>query len=567
MRRLLVTLTKIISEHSSDDKPLPLIDHAVNSANQAISKQNDIASIKPAIQVLEHFLSRNIINALQILQVATSKDLHQSTTGSMKQPAATSNILGRVEDFTVGVLEWVQYPDCAPGIGRLLPAFFESLELLIEQDFSPVRILGEGPLWMNPIRRSLEARPNLLEVYESHILPGLLRGIPANRLAFFQTLPLNEIQHGNVGIHPVTDIQLCLLAAKINWSSLKVSKAEAKPNNSANGSQVEIDAMRLGTNLLENPIPSVRLAALSLVISCTHTVPFSHDVFDLLQYFIPFFHLEVNARTRNEYVTLVKRFLVKLKSAVTFTLREGQILARSPLEQEYAQGSSQVAVHKISKFLLQVIVFQSWYMRFLDHELQPTASYQRHITALKILPPFLESYFSKSWFDLKLSSQYKETFDEFPSRVSMLRPLLDLVLDPFDDVRQAANSVLERHFSSSEPALTSPLDNGIQEGVQTTKLARPGTCTDKALLLALQRAESITAETGRASHADGVGKLYDLHLVIRGSLHKTPAIHDEAVKIVESLVQKLENEVEVANENLMIAINAPSLHGHLVALK
>lgn len=63
MRRLLLKITDILSKHSQDDAKRLLTEYAVSRAIGAICTHQDIASVKPAIQALEHLIHKGVITA------------------------------------------------------------------------------------------------------------------------------------------------------------------------------------------------------------------------------------------------------------------------------------------------------------------------------------------------------------------------------------------------------------------------------------------------------------------------------------------------------------------------
>jgi hypothetical protein len=578
VRRLLLTLTSLISRHPVDDVKLALIAHVIHVATQVICGQDEVGSIKAAIQVLEHFLSTRIVDALDVVHEISPRQLKSARTSlTARVVDDTPEFVNIVQSFTSSVLQWVQYPDCAPAVGRFLSAFFASLGISRSQEVAHASADWSLPLWISPVKQSLNRRNNLLDVYENHVLPGLLRLSSADRKAFLSTLPLDQTHQGNSGELSTTDIQLCILVAKIDLVTKldpAPQSAVGKPKITNNGDclqpgiessdadkdRVDIDGERLGLNLLAHSSPAVRISALALLVSSpVSTRALSEEALLCLRRCIPFFHVEVSAKTRNEFISLMNKLCLRLRIKVVSLIRDHLGSINAYLDQtaglSLGHASSKEQRGKtFPKELQRYLSFQSGYMRFLVHELRPAASYQSHISALRILHSVLESKLLSP--ALKANELYVKLSEEGLPSSLLLRPLLDLLLDPFDDVRQVANMVIKVQISLGQ-ILFLPKLNG-EGDAEAVSLEKGGSScnSNQVLHVALERAESKAAETGRADHADGVGRIHDL-------MYGT----DEAVSIVGHLLDQLKDEVEVAKSSLISAVNTAPLHGHLIALR
>jgi len=590
LRRLLLTLTNLIVNHPADDARFALIGHALWVATRAIRRQDQAASIKAAIQVLEHFLSKDLVSSLDIVQFTSPQDLEQHRSISRLGKHVAHDFNHNVREFTFSVLDWVQYPDCAPAIGRFFPALFSSLRQIQEGDTSHGFPNGTLPLWMSPVKQSLIKHQNLLEVYENHILPGLIRLSPVDRKAFLTTLPLNDIQNGNVGKYALADIQLCLLIARIgslsepsldstcsqDYSGKVNDDHDTKrghngPSLLADGSNlIAVDATRLGINLLEHSLPAVRTSALSLLISSPVSAQyFIKEVLQNLQRCLPCFHIEVNTKARNEFIAFMRRLCGKLRSAIMCVIRETRDSVQTNLQHSHAERHADVMAgqqrqHDPTEILEMHLAFRSWYTSFLLHELRPSSSYQSHITALKVLHPLLGEELSVQTSVSKDQGQYAKMLNRISQRDLLLRPLLDLLLDPFDDVRDAADSLLQL-LVTSRKSLISPNGNKSETGIYEKDPVVHNAHVE--VLEALENAESKAAKTGRADHADGVGRLYHILYGSSKSSDTSNVWYDNASLILECLISKVEREVEISSRDLPMAVSIAALHGHLIALR
>ena len=574
LKRLLITLTKLLLRHPQGEEKSRLIQYAISQAIGAVRKKNEVTSIKAAIQTLEHFLSKRIID---VLEVARANDAQLETphgdNGAVRYDDKTT-ISDVVNNFTTSILEWVQYPDCAPAIGRLFATFFALLNEIEGRSFDNTAL----PQWISPVKQSLDRQQNLLDVYENHIFPDLLRLGAADREGFLRTLPIDDVQDGNAGKYNTVEIQLCLLVARTASSSGNSGISEASRNiqqetKEHQGSMpipchtgavdhdhsINIDTVRLGTSLLDHSVPTVRTAALSLLIAYpSPTSSFPDIVLHSLQRCLPYFHVEVHTKARNDFISLVKKLLARLKSVIVSLARQDQITSlirpdtnNKPYYPKPVPGERQIDEHV--GILKKHLALHWWYLRFLIYELRPTSSYQSHIVALRVLLLLMEGEAS-----IRGSVSKLDMYSPMEIGIaSLIRPLLDLFVNPFDDVREAAHSLLELCCPSTDYSALSEFGGKEDAPLQIRN----------EILTALRNAETKAAEAGRADQADGVGRLYSLLYGYTRTPILNTSWYGSACLILEYLISKLEDEVKLAREDLPLAVSVAPLHGHLIALR
>ena len=133
----------------------------------------------------------------------------------------------------------------------------------------------------------------------------------------------------------------------------------------------------------------------------------------------------------------------------------------------------------------------------------------------------------------------------------LLRILLDLLVDPFDDVRNTAVSVLEICLDS------------ISEGRKIAALSM--------FPKFLQRVESMMLQSGRADQADGLARAYAL-LFLQCGLEVPHALRSIEGRwtqqdIFGHLATQLEDTIEVARTDLSSAVDGRPVHGSFAALR
>lgn len=589
LRRLLLTLARLVTKHPVNiDKEL-LLGNAICTATKAIRKKHD-SDIKPAIQALEHFLNRDLISAAEIAQITKPEDLGLFRMRSMDKEYQNTDsqqqrIKQSVQKFALSVLEWIQYPDCAPAAGRFLHVFFKSHQESPYGDAVHASDEGIPPLWIIPVRQFLERYQGHSEVFEIHILPDLLRLGSTDVKAFLKTLPFESIQRGETGSSNILDIQLCLLVAKTaEESTLK--------DYFGQGQSASLDLEDLGISLLDHSSSSVRLAALSLLIfSSTSTKPFSRKVLHRVRQCIPYFHVEVNAKPRNESIALMKKLFMRLRGATVSLFRRGQDLDTFTREEKNSTASSiasfdvkePVSLGNLAEQALDDRVhimeehldFRKWYMIFLLLELRPTASYQSHITALKMLDFLTGQTITFRNTSSKSRDDFLDAWNEHLPRGMFSRPLTELLSDPFDDVRQSANTVFDLHLSTTSIPRTSLLRGEIdleadsidKEAKNQAKNQEDQRNANHSIFSDLKKAEIKVGITGRADHADGFGRLNNLLYTTSGALAKPAGWHQSCHSIVDHIISTLEKEVHIAKDNLLLAVSSRPLQGHLIALR
>lgn len=569
LRRLLLVVTNLLLSHPAESEKILFIGRAVCTATQAIRRENVLGAIKPAIQALEHFLCRGVVDPLQIALVHEPHEITSFRVGASEKERAASRftlaqISHSVQDFTLRVLEWVKYPDCAPAIGRFLSAFYKRFQA--ENDNSDDAFMEKRamPVWIFPVKQSLEQNHEFLEAFETHILPSLLRLDSAGTKSFLDILPFDEIQRGNVGTVENVDIHLCVLVARIETELSAISTADHGKSNAIN---VEI----LGMSLLDHANPNVRIAALSLLVASQASAkPFSRKVLESFRQCIPMFHVEVNAKPRNEFIALAKKLCRRLLVATMSLSRSRRSLEKTGHKSNDCPGNNGTVEKTEQNFTRELLEkhlrFRNWYTWFLLSELRPTASYQSHITALKVLHSSLEEYVAARDTLSNGHVDYIEALNLHLPNGVVLRLFSDLLTDPFDDVRQFAYSILKIWLKTmSFPLLRSTEE--MSDEAHEQKHVEQTLITSALMHRDLCDAEMIAEETGRADQADGVGRFYSLLYESSRAIAKPTQWHHSHSMILDRLLSTTEKEISIATHDLLKVVSSTALLGHLIALR
>lgn len=302
--------------------------------------------------------------------------------------------------------------------------------------------------------------------------------------------------------------------------------------------------------VLSHPSTEVRSLALSLIASSNSTTrPFSGTSLLLLKAYLPHHFSDPSPRFRMDLLSRVKVMYRRLRGAISVIKRAIQ-KAATKISGSSAQAPKQKGglsteitrswpIDKLQLSLRQHKDFLFWFLDFLKSELTPTASYQRHCSVLKttLLVLKLELDDSKPWETDEDDVPFFALFD-----ATWTRAVLDRVMDDFEDVRQASTDILKLLFSDTKFGnIAGP--EGISAIISDF----------------LARAEKLSTKTGRADHADGVARSYEL-------LCRLCPRQSERLLVVSGLVDRLESKMSLAECDLGRAVLEAPTHDTFASL-
>lgn len=317
------------------------------------------------------------------------------------------------------------------------------------------------------------------------------------------------------------------------------------------------------SSVLCHPSREVRGSALSLLItSPSSTKPYSPTELDLLQKHLGPFFADPDAKFRGDVLTRVREMFKRVRGAICLLKRSLSRAKAKTLEKakeqagqgdDKASGKPQQHHTKVlelpetdlEKSLIKHEKFLSWFIGFLQGELVPTASYQRHFASLKALSFILhmEADKHKNW---ETTDDQRLLYDKFDG--TWARALFDLIMDPFEDVRDLASSSVKA-FASDERFRRFSLRDG---GYGQDKIA------DELAHLA-RRADELARQTSRADHSDGAARAFQLQYRFSGS-------DESRIKLFTDLISGLESKASMALKDLGLAVLEAPLHSDFAAL-
>lgn len=178
------------------------------------------------------------------------------------------------------------------------------------------------------------------------------------------------------------------------------------------------------------------------------------EVLDCVASSMKYLHDNADAHERSEILSLTRRLLRRLERTSTILRRQAYVTD--------ANNEANIMLESYNSFI------RSLYS-FLKSELNTGISYPRHILSLTSLRYLFDSVTHP---------------DVFAGDGQLVNALAGLILDPFEDVRGSAAALLQLLIAKENSLVASGLSHAI-----------------------LQRTEMLALRTGRADHADALGRL------------------------------------------------------------
>jgi hypothetical protein len=276
---------------------------------------------------------------------------------------------------------------------------------------------------------------------------------------------------------------------------------------------------------------------LSLAISSSTTsTPYPEGHLTALQNALPGLVIESDAGLRWEILGLFQRLVDRLRTAT-----HSQERRRLQTEDPETQSS-------IDRLLASHEHFVLWLIEFLYRQLHPGARYQKVIFSLRML-----KMLSKSGLDPRLEGAALPENWGFSCAImtpKLIRTLLALTMNSFEDVRTAASELLQIRFDES-----------------------PFSANDRYLVDCLEIAEATMLKSGRADHADGVSQLYSIafrfasHTKVEPQPRMKIGWWKEKPQIILHLIRKLDGALQQARDKRALAISASPLHGVISSIR
>ncbi|KAI1169980.1 putative death-receptor fusion protein-domain-containing protein [Nemania sp. FL0916] len=526
MRLVLDCIVSAIIWNPNADISNSIRDSILHDTISAIILQAPRPSTKSSMIALDHFLQKKVISLIEVLQVYSRccEDVcHQE---AMR------------DSFISQVFAWMELQHVWTVAGKLLVTILTQPWC---QDDNSSKL--HPSTWHRLILNGLKANPELLEPIKVYIFMPLFRTDPKSTLIYLdeltslQKLTVNDSQGWDVNAM----IWVALLEAGKKTGVVAEPNQDSKHEKSVAG-QLPIRILDI---LMCHKSHEARASGLSiLVASPTTTRPYSSETLKLLQKHLPSFHEDVDPKIRYDVLGHSRNIIRRLHNSIDILRKELARTSDKPKNTPMAHGNANLTrVELPAEALYEHEKFIDWYARFLKEELVPTVSYQRHITSLKAINYFLKASLTKG---------DENSATRWPASLLIdamwFRSVLDLLMDPYDDVREFAASLimlLQSKGSMSGPPARIP-------GLYCTPL--------EELRAFCQKADELALKTARADHCDGAARSQEL-------LFCWSSDFKEAENVLERITANLERKLDAAERDLAAAVLQAPVHGDFASLR
>lgn len=524
---------------------------------------------KSAIKTLDHFLSKGVF---------TLKDIHANYI-SHQQELAQSDDIEVWRMLMIDLFHWMRLHVVCPTAGRLIVCVYRGWR---QADYAkPTAPSLET--WYQWLLDFLSEEPSLLESIKNYIFLPLFKADRVEGLRLLGNMNGDKVVStaSSLDVDMPALLQLAALETgkKVglveepgSYSSCPTVPACTDLSQGLNEDKAQAEECssvmvheKILESVLAHPSHGVRALALSLLVTSPSTTrPYSHAALELLRKHLATVFADPDAKFRVEVSGKVRDMFRRVRGAI-HVLKRSIPRARAKAQKADLPGAqtqlnpdlaaaSQPILYRSNLVVLPEAQlthcleyheeFLRWYIGFLCSELTPTASYQRHIASLKavMLITRMEGESPKTW---ETEDDQRLFFDLFDDKWA--RALFDLLMDPFDDVRDTSASALKRLYADDRYrrfALTSHATDR---------------CTAETLAEVSRRAEELARRTSRADHSDGASRASQLLYRFLGS-------GQQQVALLSKLISELERKTSVAESDLGRAVLEAPLHGDFASL-
>lgn len=522
--------------------------------------------VKSAIKIIDHFLTKNIFNL---------DDLRLTYIRCQPQ-ADPSDEIEVWRKFFAEILQWMRIHFVCPTAGKFIVLLYRGLRS--RQTELPVE------MWHQWLLNFLAEEPGLLEAVKNYIFVPLFKSDRTEALRFLRGINNHEVITTTQDLE--MDISTLLQLAALETGkrvglveepgksppflvpylapSTDTLKALSTESKAGDESSPLVLHEKILTSVLSHPAHEVRSLAFSLLITSPSTTrPYSSTALDLLQKHLGTYFADPDAKFRVDVMSKARDMFKRVRGSIC-VLKRSIPRARAKARQrqnptgptkDAGSGAASTTTQPImyhtnlislpESQLVQCldhhVAFLRWYVRFLCGELTPTASYQRHVGSLKALSQILrmEGETSKPW---ETSDDQELLFDLFDE--TWVRALFDLIMDPFDDVREMSSACLRSILGSQRYRRF------------TLKVVERG----ESLEDLLTRSNELARRTARADHSDGAARAAQL-------VYKYSDDQEKRLSFLTRLIDGVEGKLSVAENDLGRAVLDAPVQGDFAALR
>ncbi|GAB1208295.1 hypothetical protein APSETT445_007039 [Aspergillus pseudonomiae] len=522
---------------------------------EALLRKGAISPIE-FISLVESWLLENRERWISLLQedckslsIDINRFLASAPSSESKQIVA--------EILLLRLLTQAKTAELAASSGDLMAVFFQKVKNLDTSGPSSQEISQNlSSIWVIPVRHLALQNLDNLELMSNYTLQPLFKLDPAGFRAFLEKLHLKNLLAGDMSEAPLPELTLLFaslqMAKKVGLvhEDNYIPKAGSSANDAQNA--LVLKSEMIGQFLFHRE-HSIRIAALSLLITAPATTkPVSSATIRAILKGLPSMHSEsADPYARGEILSLIRKLIPRLKGGI---LSEHENLAETNVP------NSKRHQPKFARDDSETQECLKEYLELLKDDLRSTASYPRHIMALKTLIHLLESGLDARYAGHIAAKQagnvtkWRLNMDVFEP--SLLRLLVDLLLDPYEEVRATSLTLL--NMFPRDVLLSGYVQSGCNRKYEKPQLVE-----------ALNRAEQLASNTSRADHADTVARLYHIFFTAADDDNSKVADSWWETKqgVVDNLLKKLEEKLSLAGGLFNSSMRDAPLHGYVSALR
>ncbi|KAF2220167.1 putative death-receptor fusion protein-domain-containing protein [Elsinoe ampelina] len=540
MKQLLGALMTTLQQATQSNAYLPARAWLLQDLSSIIKRSKQHPNPKPYIQAIIAGFEKQIFEPEELVRA----------TGIVHAGTSTETKASQLNLFYARIFSLAALDD----LGSSLASLITSGVTASSRNADPS---STSPSWLEPLIQAYSEDIVIQENYRHYVLPAIIGRNFKQLMIILNNMHFTE--HWNIGN---TQSNTKMDNGDTNESPLRVAGQYNRPTSDAiivscmlvgmsagivtlheSNSEIIVDethgVVKIPTSVIEammqDPAKAYRSGALQMLTTESATMtPLSRSTLRILKQELPNMFAETDAGFRSDLFGMLQRLIDRLRTSSCALLK---------------QKSTYLVVHR--DFLL-------WLVRFSMFELRPSASYQRHICALRTMkilarsgidPAVRDKYWSKGSHS-QLSFIFKTELFGTPE----LSALTGLLLDPFDDVRGLAMSILQMLLD---------VEPGPQyEDSQTTQRTR--------LEGLLPNVERQAAQSGRADHADGVARLHGLVFSIVSSHASIPTTVDEPFsqqRMLQDTIARCQKILDSLRNDLSAALLSLPFHAVLISLR
>lgn len=413
-------------------------------------------------------------------------------------------ILSNYSNFVKTSITYMWSNALANPVGKALQVVFKNFYTEVDKD-DKVWLSS----WSSLITENMKVQ-SLRKNIQNYLLPYLFKVSTEAFKMFIQDLAKSHMED---------ELSIMLI-------SLRTGQDLGIVDDSFEGDE-KLISLNLLSDLMSSEKEFFRIESFALMTtSARGSKPISPAVLNLVLTKLDVFLTESNLEVRNEFVSLFKKFILRLRdSSYAIHRKSTKLLAKGKFPEEAQSGLAEIDVNK--QFLGQLI-------DVLCQNMRPGSSFQRNNLALKLMSILvrsgLDNTVDKKFYE-KLHMDYPFNIPIF-NNSKITRLLIDNIANDFEEVRDLSINILSM---ASIP---------IQEFIDADVLS-----------LVLKRGFEMLGDL-RGRSADSGAKVMQF-LYANGAQDST---------ILDQIVAKLTESVQFAKENFTLAVYEANVHGYYLAL-